>query len=336
MRLKGMCKIALILVFVLLVIAGCGSGTKKEAVPQYPTKPITVIAPAGPGSGWDLTARAVTQVLTEKKIVPVPMPVENRAGGGGAVALSHVVENKKGADDTLVVYSPPLLLINLNGQTKYSYKDLTPIAKLFSDYQLIGVKKGSKFKTLDDVMNALKADPKSVKIGGASAPGSMDHLSFMMAASKKGVNIKEVPYVSFQGGGELIAALLGGSIDVISTSIGDALGQIEAGNVVGLAVTSPERLKDPRLANIPTLKELGIDATFEVWRGIFGPPEMPDYAKKYISDAIAKMVETEEWKSTCAKYNWQPTCLPSDEFIKYLDEQNKMLGDLLRNMGLIQ
>ncbi|HHW01410.1 MAG TPA: tripartite tricarboxylate transporter substrate binding protein [Thermoanaerobacterales bacterium] len=332
--------IALLLSMVIILTAGCGSSGRNKsaepAAPNYPTQPITVIAPAGPGSGWDLTARSVTQILTEKKLVSVAMPVENRAGGGGAVALSHVVENKKGAEDTLIVYSPPLLLINLNGQTKFSYKDLTPIAKLFSDYQFIGVKKDSKFKTLDDVMNALKADPKSVKIGGASSPGSMDHLSFMMAAAQKGVNVKEVPYLSFQGGGELIAGLLGGSIDVVSTSVGDILGQLEAGNVRGLAVTSPERLKDQRLKDILTLKEQGIDATFEVWRGIFGPPQMPDYAKNYIADAIAKMVETDEWRATLTKYNWQNTYLPGDDFVKFLDEQNQLLEGILKNLGLIK
>lgn len=342
MKIKKYGIIAFLLIIAMMVSVGCGnsggnkSDENKSAEPKYPTQPITVIAPAGPGSGWDLTARSLTQILTGTKLISVAMPVENRAGGGGAVALSHVVENKKGDPDTLIVYSPPLLLINLNGQTNFSYKDLTPIAKLFSDYQFIGVKKDSKFKTLDEVMNALKADPKSVKIGGASSPGSMDHLSFMMAAYQKGVNVKEVPYLSFQGGGELIAGLLGGSIDVISTSIGDILGQLEAGTVRGLAVTSPERLKDQRLKDIPTLKEQGIDATFEVWRGIFGPPQMPDYAKKYVADALAKMVETDEWRATLTKYNWQNTYLPADEFSKFLDEQNKLLSDILKSLNLIK
>ncbi|SDF45828.1 tripartite tricarboxylate transporter substrate binding protein [Sporolituus thermophilus] len=336
MRIRMTSLVALLLVLVM-VVAGCGSSKESaKQQPKYPNGPITIIAPAGPGSGWDLTARSVAQVLTEKKIVPVAMPVENRAGGGGVVASSHIIENKKGDAHTLVVYSPPLLLTNLNGQTKNSYKDLTPIARLFSDYEFFGVKKDSKYKSLKEVLEALKADPKSVKVGGASAPGSMDHLAFMMAASKAGVNIKEVPYISFQGGGELIAALLGGSIDVISTSVGDVLGQVEAGNIRGLAVTSPERLKDPRVANIPTLKEQGIDATFEVWRGIFGPPNMPEHAKKYMVEAIEKMSKTEEWANTCKKYSWVPTYAPADEFTKFLDEQNKMLGDLLRSMNLIK
>lgn len=336
MKLRKFGLIALLLVVVMLVAVGCGKKEEAKAEVKVPTKPITIIAPNGPGSGWDLTARSVANVLTEKKIVAVPMPVENRSGGGGVVALSHMVENLKGSDQNLIVYSPPLLLVNLNGQTKYSYKDLTPIARLFSDYEFFGVLKDSKYKSLTEVMEALKKDPKSVKIGGASAPGSMDHLAFMMAAQKQGVNIKEVPYISFQSGGELTAALLGGSIDVISTSVGDILGQVEAGNVRGLAVTSPQKLTDSRVSNIPTLKDLGIDSTFEVWRGIFGPPNMPEYAKKYMTESIEKMSKTDEWNNLCKKYSWVPTYQPGDQFAKYLDDQNKLMNELLQSMDLLK
>ncbi len=315
----------------LLTVPGIVFGAQ-----SYPARPITVIAPAGPGSGWDLTARNVTQVLTGQKLVSIAMPVVNMAGGGGAVALSHVVQNKKGDPYTLVVYSPPLLLVHLNGQTPFSFRDLTPIARLFSDYQFIGVKKDSKFKNLAQVLSALKADPTSVTIGGASSPGSMDHLSFMLAASKAGVDVKRVTYLSFQGGAELTAALLGGSIDVISTSVGDILGQLEAGTVRGLAVTSPQRFADPRVSGIPTLRELGIDATFEVWRGVFGPPDMPPEAREYAAAAVEKMVKTDAWKDVLAKYNWQPSYLPGKEFGEFLGQQEQLLGGLLRGLGLIK
>lgn len=332
--MRRVCKGLVPLVVVMAILAAAGCAGKQAA--RYPTQPITVIAPAGPGSGWDMTARTVTQVLTDEKLVPVAMPVENRAGGGGAVALSHVVQNKKGDAYTLVVYSPPLLLINLTGQTKLGYKDLTPIARLFCDYQFIGVKKDSKFQNLTQVFDALKADPKSVTVAGASSPGSMDHLSFMMAAQKAGVDIKQVQYLSFQGGAELTAAVLGGNVDVISSSVGDVLGQLEAGTIRGLAVMSPQRYADPRVAGTPTLIEQGIEATFEVWRGIFGPPDMPAEAKEYVSSAIEKMVQTEAWKNALKKYNWQAAYLNAQDFTAFLDKQGELLGGLLKTMGLIK
>lgn len=171
--------------------------SKEPPASKYPEKPIMVIAPAGAGGGWDLTARTTAKILTEEKLVPVGMPVENRTGGGGAIALEYVVNEKKGDAYTLVVYSPPLLLINLNGTTEKSFRDLTPLAQLYTDYQVIAVKADSKYTDIKQLMDELKQNPQAVTVGGASAPGSMDHLSFMLPAFRSGVAIKDVPYVSF-------------------------------------------------------------------------------------------------------------------------------------------
>lgn len=334
----------------LLVAAGCGQNTPAgsgssgsggstgsgQAAGNYPTKPIVIVAPAGPGSGWDLTARTVSRILTEEKIVPVAMPVENRQGGGGSVALSYMVTEKKGDPYSLVVYSPPLLLINLNRTTPLSYKDLTPIARLYTDYQIIVVKKDSPYKNLKGVLEALKADPKAVTVGGASSPGSMDHLSFMLPAKTYGVDIKNVPYVSFQSGSELMAALLGGQVDVVSTGVGEVLPQLQAGTIRALAVTAPQRYDDPRLKNVPTLKDEGIDVTFEVWRGVFGPPDMPEEARQYVEQALEKMVQTEAWKTTAEQQNWTTAFLPGEEFEKFLDEQNELLKSTLADLGLVK
>lgn len=318
------------LLCVLLVASATVAGCAKK----YPSKPITVVAPAGPGGGWDLTARAVSQVLTQQKLVPVAMPVENKAGGGGGVALADIVQNKKGDPYTMVVYSPPLILINLNGQSKYGYKDITPLARLTTDYEIIVAKAGSKYKTLKDVLEALKKNPKALTVGGASAPGSMDHLAFMLAAQKAGVDVKNVPYVSFPSGSQLMAELIGGHIDIASTGVGETLGQLEAKTLTGLAVTSPQRYTDPRLADIPTLKESGIDATFDVWRGIFGPPDMTPEAKAYLTKALDQMVKTDAWKALLAKYNWLDGYQKADDFKAFLDQQNMALADLLKNLGL--
>ena len=335
----------------LLVLAGCGgaggsggsggtggAGSSGEgggqAAGDYPSKPIVVVAPAGPGSGWDLTARTVSRILTEEKIVPVAMPVENRQGGGGSVALSYMANEKKGDPYTLVVFSPPLLLINLNGTTPLSYQDLTPIARLYTDYQIIVVKADSPYQNLKQVLDALKADPKSVTVGGASSPGSMDHLSFMLPAKLYGVDIKNIPYVSFQSGSELMAALLGGQVDVVSTGVGEVLPQLEAGTIRALAVTAPQRYDDPRLKDVPTLKDAGIDATFEVWRGVFGPKDMPEEARAYMEQALEKMVQTEAWKTTAQQNNWTTAFLPGEQFEQFLAEQNQMLKEMLVDLGL--
>lgn len=298
----------------------------------YPDKPLNFIAPGGPGGGWDTTTRVVAQVLKETGLVTQPIVVTNMPGGGGGVGLAHM-QTKKGDPYTIIVFSPPLLLINLTGQTQYSFRDLTPLAMLIHDYGAFAVSKKSKFNSIAEVMEALKKDPKSVKVGGISAFGSMDHIQFLIAAKAAGVqNLKDITYVSFQEG-EHLAALLGGHIDVLSTGLAEVTTALQTGTIKVLAITAPQRISGI-LANVPTLKEEGIDAEFVNWRGLFGPPEMPDYAVEYWINTLSKMVQTMEWERFVAKYNWTKAFMPGKEFMNYLEKVNEDYKVVLKELGL--
>ncbi|MGJ8455393.1 Bug family tripartite tricarboxylate transporter substrate binding protein [Pseudothermotoga sp. U03pept] len=298
----------------------------------YPSKPLNFIAPAGPGGGWDTTIRTVAQVLKETGLVTQPIVVNNMPGGGGGVALAHM-QTKKGDPYNIIVFSPPLLLINLTGQTQYSYKNLTPIAMLIHDYGAFAVSKKSKYNSIAEVMEALKKDPKSVRVGGISAFGSMDHIQFLIAAKAAGVNnLKDITYVSFQEG-EHMAALLGGHIDVLSTGLAEVTTALQTGAVKVLAVTAPQRVGGI-LANVPTLKEEGIDAEFVNWRGLFGVPEMPPYALDYWVDILGKMVQTPQWDKMVEKYNWTKAFVPGEDFAKYLAKVNEDYKVVLKELGM--
>lgn len=312
-------------------LAGC-SGTGGSSA-KYPDKPIEFIAPSGAGGGWDATARAAAKVLNDQKIITQPITVQNKAGGGGATGLAYLIE-KKGDPYTINVYSPPLLLIALNGQTKQSYKETTPIAQIMTDYAVFAVKADSKYQTIKEVMEAAKKDPKSVKVGGGSAPGSMDHLAFLKPAKVAGVDIKNVTYVPFQGGGEAMTALLGGSIDVMSTGIGEAAEQARAGKIRILGVTAPKRVD--AIKDVPTLKESGIDAEFAIWRGFFGPPNMPEDARKVMEESFKKMVESAAWKEIAAKNGWLIDYKNAADFQKFLDAENKGFETMLQELGLLK
>ncbi|MGE5630137.1 MAG: tripartite tricarboxylate transporter substrate binding protein [Caulobacteraceae bacterium] len=339
-RTRKACTMVLALALVLsLVLTGCSSKPAATAAQsndvKYPVKPMEFIAPAGAGGGWDLTIRTVAKTLGDTKLTSVAMPVTNKPGGGGGVALAYLQE-KKGSDSIVTVYSPPLLLINLNGSTQYGYKDTTPLAKLITDYGAFVVAKNSKYKTINDVMDALKKDPKSVKIGGNSAVGSMDHIQFLLMAKAAGVqNLKDIDFVSFQDNSGA-AQVLGGHIDLFSTGVGEVRGLVESGELRALATTAGKRVGTGVLAEIPTCKEQGIDATFENWRGLFGAPGMPDYAVKYWQDTLAKMVQTPEWKAACEQNGWDQAYANGNDFKKFLDETNENYKQILSEIGMLK
>jgi len=318
------------LVSVTLFAGGAG-----EKAPKYPTKPIDFIAPAGAGGGWDLTIRTVAKVLTDTKLVSVPLPVTNKPGGGGGVNLAYM-QTKKGADNLIAVYSPPLLLINLNGSSPYSYKNTTPIASLITDYGAFVVAKNSKYTSIAQVMEDLKKDPSSVVIGGTSAVGSMDHIQFLIMARAAGVkDLKKIKYVSFQEGSGP-AQVLGGHIQLLSTGLSDVRGLLQSGDLRGLAQTGPERVTADVLKDIPTCKEQGINEVFRNWRGLFGPPEMPEYALNYWRKTLAEMVKTPEWDAACKQNSWTKNYMDTPEFLAFLDKTNEDYKAVLGEIGMLK
>jgi len=337
-RFSGKRILSLVTVGVLVlsvIFTGCSQQSASGGgTPDYPKRPMEFIAPSGAGGGWDLTIRTVAKVLQDTKLCPVPMPVTNRVGGGGAVNLAYMQE-KKGSDTIISVYSPPLLLINLNGSTEYSYKDTTPLARLVADYAAFVVHKDSPYQTINDVMEALKKDPKAVKIGGGSAAGSMDHVQFLLVAKAAGVqNLDKIDYVAFQD--SATAQILGGHIDLLSTGLGEVQGLLESGDLRCLAHTASERKTNNEvLASIPTVKEEGIDMEFVNWRGLFGAPEMPQYAVDFWTETLDKMVQTQEWKDAIAKNGWDDAYMKKADFEKFLDETNEAYKEILAEIGML-
>jgi putative tricarboxylic transport membrane protein len=306
-----------------------------NAAPKYPPGRFEFIAPAGAGGGWDLTIRTVAKTLMETKLVKVPMPVTNMTGGGGGVALSYL-QQKKGKDSIITVYSPPLLLINLNGSTPLSYKNTTPLARLIADYEVFAAGKNSKYKNLNDLMDALKKDPKSVKIGGTSAAGSLDHLAFLYVAKAAGVkNLKAIDYVAFMDN-SAAAQVMGGHIDLLVGGFADVRGLLESGDLKALGVTADKRIGTGLAASIPTCKEQGINASFTNWRGLFGTPRMPKYAVKYWRATLKKMVATKQWAAACKQYGWGMTYLDKPKFEKFLKTTNDDYKALLKEIGMIK
>jgi putative tricarboxylic transport membrane protein len=312
------------------------SATKKETpASTYPDKPIVVVAPSGAGGGWDKTARSLTKILAETKLVDPTMTVENKPGGGGAVFLAEYATQDTKNPYKLFVSSPPILINNLKkeGNSPFGYKDTTPLAQLTRDYGAIVVAADSKYNDIQSLLTDLKSDPKMLTIAGGSAPGSMDHLVTVLPAYKFGIDPKVLKYVSYDGGGEAMAALLGGNADVIGTDASGVLEYLKAGKVKVLAVTSTERLSG-ELKDVPTLQESGVDAKFTIWRGIFGPKEMTADELAYWEQTLTALSEKDEWIQELQANGWESEFKSSTDFVKFLEEQEKDIQDLLTALGM--
>lgn len=316
-------------------LSGCGQPDEKKPE-EYPLEAVELVAPAGAGSGYDLTAQSLAQCLSGTGLVSVPLPVTNKPGGGGSVSLAYLEENR-GRDDVLCIFSPPLCLINLNGATDLNYKEnTTPIAKLVVDYGCFAVRADSPYENLSQVMEDLKKDPRSLRIGGTSSEGSMDHIQFLKIAQAAGVRqLKEIPYEGFENGGA-VAQLMGDRVDVLSAGISDVVGLMESGDVRVLAVTSRDRLEGEVISRIPTCREQGIEADFSTWRGLFGPKDMPEYAVAYWEQTLEQMADTKQWAAICEKYGWTMAYEGHQEFEVFLDGVNEEYALLLEDIGLLK
>jgi putative tricarboxylic transport membrane protein len=315
-------------VFIVIVATACAAGA------GYPSKPLEIVAPAGAGGGWDTLARTVQRSLETEKLYPQPTSVVNKVGGGGAVGLAYIF-TKKGDDYELVVYSPPLIINTLNKTFENNYKELTPLAKLITDYQVILVKADSPYKTMGDLMAALKKDPASVKFAGASSPGSMDHLAIAKLAKVAEIEPGKLAYVAFNDVGSGLTALLGGNVGFMSTGVGEAIPQIEAKTVRALGVSSADR-RGGVMKDVPTWKEAGYNVTYEVWRGIFGAPGMSADAKKYWADTLKKMSQSKTWKDSLDKLQWVDAYADADAFAKFLTEEEVSYKALMTATGFIK
>lgn len=321
---------ALVLAMSLTACSTSGSSTG-----DYPKKPFIVTAPSGAGGGWDKTARSLTKVLTETKIIEQTMTVENKPGGGGTVFLAEYVAKDNEDPYKLFVSSPPILINNLKkeGNSPFGYKDVTPLAQMTKDFGAIAVPANSKFTDLQSLIDAVKADPTSVTLAGGSAPGSMDHLISVLPAFKSGVDPRTVKYLSYDGGGEAIAALLGNNADAIGTDISSLGSYLKAGKIKILAVTSSERLGGD-FADVPTLKELGLDAEFTIWRGVFGPKGLTEEQLAFWDKTLKDLSENEAWQKELVANDWASEYRNAADFKAFLEEQERDVQELLTALGM--
>ena len=293
---------------------------------------IHFIIPGGAGGGWDGTARGTGEALTNAGLVGTAS-YENMSGGGGGVAIGYMIENADSNHGTLMVNSTPIVIRSLTGVFPHNFRDLTLVSGTIGDYAALVVGKDSPLNSMDDLMAAYDADPGGTAIGGGSVPGGMDHLVAAMVMEAAGKDALGVKYIPYDAGGKAMAALLSGEIKALSTGFSEAVALAQAGEVKILGVTADDRVG--AFADAPTMVEQGIDTTFVNWRGFFGAPGLDEGKLAAYQDAIAKMYDTPEWEEVRARNGWVNIHNPGDDFKAFLEDQEQVIGDLMRKLGFL-
>lgn len=290
---------------------------------------VKFMIPANPGGGWDQTGRNLSAAMIKAGVIKNAQ-FDNKGGAGGTIGLAQFVNTSKGDGNAIMTGGMVMVGGIILNKSAVNLGMVTPLARLTGEYEVLVVPTGSPIKTLKDLTDKLKADPGSVSWGGGSAGGT-DHILAGMIAGAVGVDPSKVNYIPYAGGGEAQAAILGGHVTVGVSGYGEFSAQIKGGKFRALAISSDKRAAG---VDVPTLKEQGVNVELFNWRGVFGAPGITEAQKKALLTAIDTTAKSPAWKETLTKMDWIDIYLSGDAFGKYLDEENKRIGDILAKLNL--
>jgi len=294
-----------------------------------PTRPIEAVVHTGPGGGSDLLARAVALMIEKEKLLPVRMQVVNKTGGGGAVAAAYLAE-KNGEQHTIGFFTGVWLTNPLTSDNaKVTLKDLTPVVRLVLEPAVIAVKADAPYKTLADFINAAKQNPGQLKQSGGSITSRDNVVRQQLQKAGGG----RWTFISFPGGGERIAALLGGHVNMMVIEPAEAGEHIRAGNMRLLAQVSDRRL--PAYPGVPTLKEAGFDITpVPQVRGVVAPPGIPRGNVAYWEGVFKKLTQTESWRKFLADNQFEDGYQNAADLTRFYDEFTNQMRGILQEAGI--
>jgi putative tricarboxylic transport membrane protein len=291
---------------------------------------VKILVPANPGGGWDQTGRALAAAMQSAKLVKSAR-IDNRGGAGGTIGIAQFVNSAKGDPEALMIGGLVMVgAIELN-KSPVTLAQVTPIARLTAEYEVIVVPGGSKHRTLKDLLDAFKANPGSVAWGGGSA-GGVDHILVALLAKEIGANAAKINYVPYAGGGEAVAAILGGHVAAGVSGYGEFQPHIKSGKMRALAVSSASRLKEA--PDVATIKEQGVNVEVFNWRGVFAAPGITAAQRDELTKLIVATVKSPAWQETLKKNDWSDVLQTGDPFRSYIESEAKRVGTVLKEIGL--
>jgi putative tricarboxylic transport membrane protein len=292
---------------------------------------LKIMAPASPGGGWDGTARSMQQALMASGIAK-GVQVNNVTGAGGTIGLSQLI-NAKGDGSQLMVNGFVMVGAILLNKSPVNLTQTTPIARLTAEALVIVVPTDSPIKNAKDLADRVKADPAKVTWAGGSAGGA-DHILAALFAEAAGGDPKKINYIPFSGGGEALAAMLGGRVTAGISGYGEFEGQIKAGKLRVIGVSAAKRLANA--PDAPTLKEGGVNLELLNWRSVVAPPGLSAEQRKTLSDAIEKLVKSKEWAEILKARGWDDAYLGGAEFETFMKAETERVSKVMHDVGLVK
>ncbi len=312
-----------------LLLSACAGVTRGDD-----SRDLSMLIPNAPGGGYDQTGRAAVATMEDLDATGGTFDVTNIMGAGGSVAMTELM-NQSGDESIMMTVGLGVVGSLYSFGNDFRLQDATPLAQLIEEYEGILVPANSPFKTIDDLVTAWKADPRSVVVGGGSSPGGPDHLFPMQLAGAVDIEPKQVRYIAYDGGGPLTTALLGEKIQVGFSGLSEFEGQIESGELRVLAVSGEERLTSDLLKDVPTLTESDIDLVFVNWRGVLAPPDIPAKRRAELISYLTTMHDSPEWQKVLKTNGWIDTFRTGKEFDDFLTAQDERVAGTLKELGLL-
>jgi putative tricarboxylic transport membrane protein len=286
-----------------------------------------MMIPANPGGGWDSTGRALAAAMQAAKVVS-NVQFDNKGGAAGTIGLAQFINAAKGDPNALMIGGMVMVGGILLNKSPVGLDQVTPIARLTTENLVVVVPAKSPHKTVGDLMNAFKANPGAVSWGGGSAGGS-DHILIGLMARAVGGDPSKVNYVAFKGGGEAVAAIIGGHVAAGVSGLSEFSEHIKSGRMRALAVSG-----DAREEGVPTLREQGINVVLGNWRGVFGAPGLAPAQRDALVAAVRGATESPAWKESLQKFGWESAFLGGEDYRRFVVAEVARLGAIVESLGL--
>ncbi len=288
---------------------------------------LKMMIPANPGGGWDQTGRNLAAAMHSARLVS-GVQFENKGGAAGAIGLAQFVNAAKGDPNAVMIGGMVMVGGTYLQKSPVTLAQVTPVARLTSEWEVIVVPAASPHKTMADLVKAFKENPGKVSWGGGSAGGT-DHILVGLIARAVGVEPAKINYVPYKGGGEAVAAILGGHVTAGVSGIGEFAEQVKAGKMRALAQSGPAKVE-----GIASLKEQGIDVELGNWRGIFGAPGITPAQRDALVKLVKDATETPSWKATLEKLGWTSYFLAGDDYAAFIAEDTKRIAGIIDSLGI--